>query len=34
MFAGCGSPQWSDEWSYDEWMVGLRMISREYVGPC
>jgi hypothetical protein len=34
LWTGCLSPSWQDEWSYDEWMVGLRMISREYMGGC
>lgn len=34
MFAGCGSPGWPDSWSYDEWMEGTRVVSREYVAGC
>jgi hypothetical protein len=35
LFFGCGSPEWSDTWSYD---VGLSsvdyLISQEYLGTC
>jgi hypothetical protein len=29
---GCGSEAWGDEWSYDQWMVGVKRTSNDYLG--
>ena len=28
----CGSEAWADEWSYDQWMVGTKRTSNDFLG--
>jgi hypothetical protein len=34
LFFGCGSPGWTDTWSYMEWMRGYTVGAWEYGGTC
>jgi hypothetical protein len=34
LFFGCGSPGWTDTWSYQEWMRGYTVGPWEYGGTC
>jgi hypothetical protein len=34
LFFGCGSPGWTDTWSYEQWMRGYTVGQWEYGGSC
>jgi hypothetical protein len=34
LFFGCGSPGWTDTWSYQQWMRGYTVGRWEYGGEC